>query len=84
MPVDYFDLMFDRLQKEIQEIIESCKQVMNLPRVQKLSTHTQQDFDQAWKNQLQKLKQEMNNVLKDKDPVYQLAKLMSIKDNLLG
>ena len=26
----------------------------------------------------------MNNVLKDKDPVFQLAKLMSIKDNLLG
>ena len=61
MPVDYFDLIYERLLKEIETLMNSAKQVMALPNSHK---HSNQDFEQAWKNETQKLKQEMSNVLK--------------------
>lgn len=45
---------------------------------------SEKDVDQAWKNESQKLKQEMSNVLKLKDPMFQVAKLMTMKDQLMG
>ena len=48
MPVDYFDLIYERLLKEIETLMNSAKQVMALPNSHK---HSNQDFEQAWKNE---------------------------------
>lgn len=37
MPIDYFDLIYERLLKEIETLMQSAKQVMSLPNQQKLN-----------------------------------------------
>lgn len=36
MPIDYFDLIYERLLKEIETLMLSAKQVMSLPNQHKL------------------------------------------------
>jgi hypothetical protein len=39
-------------------------------------------MDQAWKNEAGKLRAEMSNVLKNQEPIFCIAKLMTMKDRL--
>jgi len=41
------------------------------------------DLTNQWKSETQKLKQEMSNTLKGKEQIQQIAKLMTLKDELL-